>query len=177
MVSSVYGTPSSSIRPYRTPSLGAARPRQPSPSPSAPRHFVGRRAWLQRAWGTGTIGHLAPHRHLADPVGENRRACPGLRACAPRTERAHQACGHGERQLHRQGPSGRTGGAQNNGIQSLGHSRGGWPTKMQMGAAAARPTIGCSLSLGHAPDAPEGRTWLHRLGPHPARPSLLMARS
>ena len=177
MLSSLYGTHSSSIRTDRAPSTGAARQCQPIQSPSAQRHIVCRRAWLQMARVTATIWQLAHHLHPDEPLVEKRRARPGIRASATRTDRAHQAGGHVDRQHHRKSTSRRNGGAKKNGPQSIGRSRGGWTTKIHMVAADDRTAIVFSLSPGQAHDAPEGRKLLNRLGQQPDNPSLIMDRA
>ena len=68
-------------------------------------------------------------------------------------------------------------GAQKNGPQAIGKSRGGWNTQIHMVAADARTAITFSLSPGQAHDAPECRALLRRLG-GPDRPvHLLMDRA
>jgi transposase len=44
--------------------------------------------------------------------------------------------------------------------QAIGKSRAGWTTTMHLVAADARTAVHCSLSPGHAGDAPEGRALL-----------------
>ncbi len=60
LVSWLYGTHASSLRPERASSPGAARPCPPRPSPRAPRPLVGRRAGRHRARGAGPLWPLAP---------------------------------------------------------------------------------------------------------------------
>ena len=55
-------------------------------------------------------------------------------------------------------------GARPPGPQAIGKSRGGWPSKMHLVAAAARPAMPFSVLLGQAHAAPEGRKLLRRLG-------------
>ena len=51
----------------------------------------------------------------------------------------------------------------------MGRSRGGWTTKIHLGAADARTALTFALSPGQAHDAPEGRKLRPRFGrmPHP----------
>ncbi len=66
---------------------------QPVQPPSAQRHLVCRRAGRQRVRVTATIWHLAHHLPPDEPLVATRRPRPGLRASAPRIDRAHQAGG------------------------------------------------------------------------------------
>ena len=108
---------------------------------------------------------------------EERRAGPGLRTTATRTNRAGQARGGVDGQPRCQGASGRPGSAKENGPQSIGRSHGGWATKIHMVAADARTAIGFSLSPGHADDRPEGRKVLNRLGKPVNDVSLIVDRA
>ena len=58
------------------------------------------------------------------------------------------------------------------GPQAMGRSRGGWTTKIHLGAAEARTALPFALSPGQAHEAPEGRTLLQRVGrmPQPTPP-------
>ena len=53
-----------------------------------------------------------------------------------------------------------TGAAPKNGPQSMGKSRGGWSTKIDLLAAEACTAVKFSLSPGEAGDAPHGRKLL-----------------
>ena len=65
-------------------------------------------------------------------------------------------------------------GAQKNGPQTFGRSRGGWSTRLHLVAAYARNVITWSLTPGQAGDAPEGRQLIGGMGPHHGRVALLM---
>ena len=177
MVPSMDGTHPSSVRTYRATSAGAARQCQPFEPPSAQRHPVCRRAWLQMARVTGTVWQLAHRLYPHEPLVEERRARPGFRAFAARADRAHQTRGHVDGQHHCEGSSRWDGGARKNGAQAIGCSRDGWTTKIHMVAADARTAITFSLSPGQAHDAPEGRKLLNRLGQQHDNPSLIMDRA
>ncbi len=177
LVSWLYGTHASSLRPDRASSPDAARPCPPLPSPRAPRPLVGRRAGRHRARVAGPIWHLAPPLPPAAPLVATRRARPGLRAFATGTERAPQVGDPVARPPPRPGPSRRHGGAKTTGPQSLGRSRGGWTPTMHLVAADARPALACARSPGPAPAAPAGRQLLPRRGPPPAPPAVLRDRA
>ncbi len=177
MVSSLGGPHASSLQTARAPSPGAARPGPPLPSPRAPRPLVGRRAGRHRARVAGPLWHLGPPLPPAAPRVATRRARPGLRASAPRAERAPHAGGPVARPPPRPRPSRRPGGAHTTGPQSLGRSRSGGTPTMHLGAADDRTALICSRSLGPAPAVPAGRPWRTRLGPPPAPPAVLRARA
>ena len=48
-------------------------------------------------------------------------------------------------------------GAQKNGPQAIGKSRGGWTTKIHLVAADERQALGFALSAGQCGDGPQGR--------------------
>jgi transposase len=68
-------------------------------------------------------------------------------------------------------------GAQKNGVQSIGRSRGGWTTKIHMVAADARTAQTFSLTPGQAGDAPAGRELLRHLASLPKRCRVIMDRA
>ncbi len=177
LVSWLYGTHASSLRPDRAPSPGAVRQRPPLPSPRAPRPLVCCRAGRHRARVAGPMWPLAPPPPPAAPLVATRGARPGLRAFAPGTERAPHAGGPVAGPPPRPGPARRPGGAHTTGPPSLGRSRGGWTPTMPRGAADARPALVCARSPGPAPAAPAGRPWRTRRGPPPAPPAVLRDRA
>ncbi len=68
-------------------------------------------------------------------------------------------------------------GAEKNGPQSIGRSRGGWTTKIHLVAADARRAVTFALSPGQDHDAPAGRELLRHL-PSPEAPvALIMDRA
>ncbi len=151
-----------------------------SASPLAPCSPPSGRSPRRAAQGAGDRPDVAPGPPplpLAAPLVATRRARPGLRASAPRTDRAYQARGPVARQPPRPGPSRRPGGAHTTGPQSLGRSRGGWTTTMHLVAADARPALARARSPGPAPAAPAGRPWRTRRGPPPAPPAVLRDRA
>ncbi|MHA7602662.1 transposase family protein [Alicycliphilus sp. T452] len=60
--------------------------------------------------------------------------------------------------------SGAIQGAQKNGPQAIGKSRGGWSTKLHLVAASACDAVIWSLTPGQAGDAPEGRLLMEAMG-------------
>ncbi len=108
---------------------------------------------------------------------KERRARAGLRAPAARADGACDArCGLAG-QHQREGPSRWRRGAEKNGPQGIGKSRGGWNTKVHLVAADERTAVTFALSAGQAQDAPEGRKLLERLGRQKTPRSLLMDRA
>ncbi len=150
-----------------------------SASPLAPCAPPSGRSPRRAAQGAGCRPALAPGPPLppAAPRVATRRARPGLRASAPRAERAPHAGGPVARPPPRPRPSRRPGGAHTTGPQSLGRSRSGGTPTMHLGAADDRTALVCSRSLGPAPDVPAGRPWRTRPGPPPAPPAVLRARA
>jgi hypothetical protein len=59
----------------------------------------------------------------------------------------------------------------------MGQSRGGWTTKLHLGAAEARTALAFALSPGQAHDAPEGRKLRQRVGRMPRPTHRLMDRA
>jgi hypothetical protein len=59
----------------------------------------------------------------------------------------------------------------------MGQSRGGWTTKLHLGAAEARTALAVALSPGQAHDAPEGRKLRQRVGRMPRPTHRLMDRA
>ena len=55
-----------------------------------------------------------------------------------------------------------TGARKKNGPQAIGKSRGGWTTKIHLGAADACTAVSFAVAPGQAGDAPEGRKVLAR---------------
>ena len=141
MLSFADGDHPSSVRTHCALPAGATRQRQRVEPASAQRHPVRRRAWLQVTGAADPVRQLAHHLHAHEPLVEERRPRPGLRAVAAGTDHAHPARGGVAGQHPRQGPSRRYGCATKNGPQSIGQSRGGWTTKIHLVAADARTAL------------------------------------
>ena len=118
-----------------------------------------------------------------------RDLCPGEslgeKRCAASSVSAFTATGnhpdsgkHSESGFHLyQSASGRYGRFEKSGPQSIGRTRGGWNTKLQMVAASDRDGVIFALSAGNCGDAPEGRALLQQLGPVDHSVYLLMDRA
>ncbi|MBG6075738.1 transposase [Polaromonas sp. CG_9.11] len=65
-------------------------------------------------------------------------------------------------------------GAQKNGPQAHGKSRGDWTTKLHLVAADDRNVVAWSLTGGQAGDAPEGRCLAQELGSHEGQVALMI---
>ncbi len=167
MLSSPDGTHRSAVCTHCAPSSCATGQCPPLESAGAECHPVCRRTRLQVARGAGAVWQVAHRLHPDESLGEERRPRPGLRTPATGTSPANQARGGLPGQHDHQGPSRRDRGAKKNGPQAIGKSRGGWTTKLHLGAADARTAVTVSLSPGQAHDAPEGRKRLQRLGDRP----------
>src|SRR5277367_4273119 len=171
------GTYSAAVREDRRFPAFAAGERASEQLGSAQRDPVCGRAGLQMARPSRSVRQLAHDLRADEPLGQKRRARPGVREAAGGADRAHQDRGVRARLDLGEGPSGRDRGAKKNGPQAIGKSRGGWNTKIHMVAANARTAITFALSPGNAHDAPEGRALLSELGPMPEKLCLLMDRA
>ncbi len=129
------------------------------------------------ARSAGVFRQLAHDLHAHEPVVEERCARPGVRATATGADGAHPGCGVRPGQYRHQGASRRRGGAEGNGPQSIGRSRGGWNTGLHVVAADARTAVAFALSPGPAHDTPQGRRLLNRLPRPTDSPALLMDRA
>ncbi len=128
---------------------------------------------LPRQRGNVSLPSLQAHEPAAGERG------PGPRAQAPAAgaDDPHPGRGPEPRQRPHQGASRRHRGAEKNGAQCIGKSRGGWNTKLHLAAADDRTAAAFAHSPGSAHDAPEGRRRLKRLARPPSRPALVMDRA
>ena len=135
------------------------------------------RTGLQVVRPADAFRQLAHDPYAHEPVVEERCARAGVRAVATGADGAHPGCGVRTGQHQHQDASRRYGGAERNGPQSIGKSRGGWSTRLHVVAADARTAVAWPLSPGHAHDAPQGRRLLNRLTRLANSPALLVDRA
>ncbi len=100
--------------------------------------------------------------HAHEPAAGERGPGPRARAPAAGADDPHPGRGPEPRQRPHQGASRRHRGAEKNGAQCIGKSRGGRNTKLHLAAADDRTAAAFALSPGSAHDAPEGRRRLKR---------------
>ncbi len=133
-------------------------------------------AILHVAWPASTFRQPAHTLHTHEPVVEERCARPGVRATATGTDGADPGCGVRTGQHRHQGAPRWHGDVKENDPQPIDKSRG-WNIRLHVVAAHARTAVACTLSPGHAHDAPQGRRLLNRLTRPAASPALLMDRA
>ena len=111
------------------------------------------------------IRELARDLCPGEPLGQKGSSSGGVPAFAAIGNYLNQSeCGKPGFYLY-QSASRWYGCSEKNGPQSIGRTRGGWNTKLHMGAASDRDGVIFALSAGNCGDAPEGRALLRRLGP------------
>src|ERR1700761_2230475 len=117
---------------------------------------------------------LAQHLHADEPLEQGGRPGPGFCPAARGADTgcSYRPCVPG--QHDGQSASRRHRGAQKNGPQAIGRSRGGCTTKIHLVAANDRCALMLKLSPGQAGDAPLGRELLEAGGPAPPDCLLLM---
>src|SRR5271163_5360913 len=145
------GTDATAVRKDQGQSAFAARECGSEQYGGAQRDPVCGRAGLQMAWPTGPVRQLAHHLCADEPLGQERRARPGVREAATGADSAHQNRGLRARLDLGEGSPGRHRRVKKNGPQAIGKSRGGWNTKIHMVAANARTAITFALSPGSQP--------------------------
>jgi transposase len=117
--------------------------------------------WLPVAGAARSVGQLAHDLHALPALDRVRRVGPGTSGRAAGRRPAHVA----GRFDHHAGAPACEWGAQKNGPQALGRSRGGLTSKLHVAADARGRLVRCGLTAGQRHDAPQALPLLKELTP------------